>query len=48
VQWDRVATLRVDRTHFEVEGDQDFAEVRAVELLDVHSGQTVTSSSRAG
>jgi hypothetical protein len=41
VQWDQVAMLRVDRTHFEVDGDQDFAEVRDIEVLDVDSGQTV-------
>jgi hypothetical protein len=42
LEWDRVAVLRVDGTHFEVEGDQDFAEVRDIEVLDVDSGQTVT------
>lgn len=42
LEWDRVAVLRVDGTHFEVEGDQDFAEVRDIEVLDVESGQTVT------
>jgi hypothetical protein len=42
LEWDRVAVLRVDGTHLEVEGDQDFAEVRDIEVLDVDSGQTVT------
>jgi hypothetical protein len=42
LEWDRVALLRVDGTHFEIEGDQDFAEVRDIEVLDVESGQTVT------
>jgi hypothetical protein len=31
----------VGGTHFEVEGDRDFAEVRDIEVLDVESGQTV-------
>jgi hypothetical protein len=42
LEWDCVALLRVDGTHFDVEGDQDFAEVRDIEVLDVDSGQTVT------
>lgn len=42
LEWDRVAVLRVDGTHFEVDGDQDFSEVRDIEVLDVDSGQTVT------
>ena len=32
----------MDGTRFEIEGDQDFAEVRDIEVLDVESGQTVT------
>jgi hypothetical protein len=42
LEWDRVAVLRVGGTRFEVEGDQDFAEVRDIEVLDVESGQSVT------
>lgn len=42
LEWDRIAVLRVDGTHFEIEGDADFAEVRDIEVLDVESGQTVT------
>lgn len=42
LKWDCVALVRVDGTHFEVEGDQDFAEVRDIEVLDVESGQTMT------
>jgi hypothetical protein len=42
LEWDRVATVRVDRTRFEIDGDQDFAGVRDIEVLDVASGQSVT------
>lgn len=42
LSWDVVATLRVDGTHLEVEGDQDFSEVRDIEVLDVEIGQSVT------
>jgi len=42
LEWPVVATLRVDGVHLEIDGDQDFAEVRDIEVLDVDSGQTVT------
>jgi hypothetical protein len=42
LEWDQVAVVCVDGTHFEVDGDQDFAEVRDIEVLDVESGQSVT------
>jgi len=42
VEWEVVAVLHIEGTHLEVEGDQDFAEVRDIELLDVDTGQTVT------
>ena len=42
VEWDTVAVLHIDGKHLEVEGDQDFAEVRDIELLDEDTGQTVT------
>jgi hypothetical protein len=42
VEWDLVATVRVDGTRFEIESDQDFASVRDIEVLDVASGQSVT------
>jgi hypothetical protein len=42
LEWERVAVLRVDGTHFEIQGDQAYAEVRDIEVLDVESGQTVT------
>lgn len=38
LQWDVVATLHVDGPHLEVEGDQSFAEVRDIEVLDVETG----------
>ena len=41
LEWDRVAVLRIEGTHFEVAGDQDFAEVRDIEVVDVESGQTL-------
>jgi hypothetical protein len=41
VAWEVVAVLHIDGTHLEVEGDQDFAEVRDIELLDEDTGQTV-------
>ena len=40
--WDVVATLLVDGVHFEVEGDESFAEVRDIEVLDVDTGQSLT------
>jgi hypothetical protein len=42
LEWDVVATLHVDGPHLEVEGDQSFAEVRDVEVLDVDTGQSLT------
>jgi hypothetical protein len=42
VEWEVVAVLHIDGTHLEVEGDQDFGEVRDIELLDEDTGQTVT------
>jgi hypothetical protein len=42
LEWDVVATLRVDGPHMKVEGDQSFAEVRDIEVLDVETGQAVT------
>jgi hypothetical protein len=42
VEWDLIAVLHIEGTHLEVEGDQGFAEVRDIELLDVDTGQTVT------
>lgn len=42
LEWDVVATLRVDGVHLELDGDQDFAEVRDIEVLDVETGQSVT------
>jgi hypothetical protein len=42
LEWDRVAVVRVDGTQFDVDGDQDFAEVRDIEVLDVSTGQSVT------
>jgi hypothetical protein len=42
LEWERVAVLHVDGTHVEVEGDQDFGEVRDIEVFDVESGQSVT------
>jgi hypothetical protein len=42
VEWEVVAVLHIEGTHLEVEGDQDFAEVRDIELLDEDTGQTVT------
>jgi hypothetical protein len=42
VEWEVVAVLHIEGTQLEVEGDQDFAEVRDIELLDVDTGQTVT------
>jgi hypothetical protein len=40
--WDLIATVRVDGTRIEIDGDQDFAEIRDIEVLDVVSGQSVT------
>ncbi len=42
LEWEVVATLHVDGTTFSVDGDQDFAEVRDITVLDVDSGQTVS------
>jgi hypothetical protein len=42
LEWERVATVRVDGTRFEIEGDRDFAGIRDIEVLDVASGQSVT------
>jgi hypothetical protein len=42
LEWDVVATLRVDGPRLEVEGDQSFADVRDIEVLDVETGQSVT------
>lgn len=42
LEWDHVAVVRVDGTHFELEGDQDFAEIRDIEVHDVATGQSVT------
>jgi hypothetical protein len=42
LDWDVVAIVRVDGTHFELEGNQDFAEIRDIEVLDVTSGQSVS------
>lgn len=42
VEREVVATLHVDGTTFSVDGDQDFAEVRDITVLDVDSGQTVS------
>jgi hypothetical protein len=41
-EWELIAVLHIAGTHLEVEGDQDFAEVGDIELLDVNTGQTVT------
>lgn len=42
LEWAVVATLRVDGFHLEVEGDQEFAEVRDIEVLDIETGQSLT------
>jgi hypothetical protein len=42
LEWHVVASLRVDGTHMELQGDQDFVEVRDIEVLDVETGQSVT------
>jgi hypothetical protein len=42
LEWDVVATLHVDGPHLELEGDQSFAEVRDIEVLDVDTGQSLT------
>jgi hypothetical protein len=42
VAWEVVAVLHIDGTRLEVEGDQDFADVRDIELLDEDTGETVT------
>jgi hypothetical protein len=42
VEWEVVATLYVEGTQLHIEGDQSFAEVRDIEVLDLDSGQTVT------
>ena len=42
VEWEIVAVLHIEGTHLGVEGDQDFAEVCDIELLDEDTGQTVT------
>jgi hypothetical protein len=42
VEWQVVASLRVDGTHVQLEGDQDFLEVRDIEVLDVETGQSIT------
>jgi hypothetical protein len=42
LEWHVVATLRIDGTHMELDGDQDFIEVRDIEVLDVETGQSVT------
>jgi len=43
LEWELIATVRVDATRLEIEGDQDFAGVRDIEVLDVASGRSVTS-----
>jgi hypothetical protein len=42
MEWEVVAVLHIEGAHLEVEGDQDFTEVRDIELLDEDTGQTVT------
>lgn len=42
LEWDVVATLHADGPHLEVEGDQSFAEVRDIEVLDVETGKSLT------
>jgi hypothetical protein len=42
LEWDVVATLHIDGPHLEVEGDQGFAEVRDIEVLDVDTGRSLT------
>lgn len=42
VSWDTVATLRVDGARVELEGDQDFWDVRDIEVLDPQTGRTLT------
>ena len=42
VEWHVVASMRVDGIHLELEGDQDFLEVRDIEVLDVETGQSIT------
>ena len=42
LDWDVVAIVRVEGNHFEIEGDQDFAEIRDIAVLDVVSGQSVS------
>jgi hypothetical protein len=42
LEWEVVATVRIDGLRLEVEGDQDFAEVRDIEVLDVETGQSLT------
>jgi hypothetical protein len=42
LEWDVVATLHVDGPHLELDGDQSFAEVRDIEVLDVDTGQSLT------
>jgi len=42
LQWQVGASLHIEGTHMEVHGDQDFAEVRDVAVLDVETGQSIT------
>jgi hypothetical protein len=42
LEWEVVATLRVDGVHLELDGHEDFAEVRDIKVLDVETGQSVT------
>lgn len=42
VEWHVVAALFIDGPHLEIHGDQDYAEVRDIEVLDVETGQSVT------
>jgi hypothetical protein len=41
LEWELVATIRVDGTSFELEGDDAFAEVRDIEVVDLETGQSV-------
>lgn len=41
LEWEPIATIRVEGTRFELQGDESFAEVRDIEVLDLESGQTV-------
>ena len=41
LEWELVATIRVDGTSFELDGDEAFAEVRDIEVVDLDTGQAL-------